>query len=142
MSYGKCNDAKGYARKNASGLSNQELRCEKRRQHALERLGTNTPRCAECSETDWRCLEAHHIAGQEFDGATVILCRNCHRKLSGDQKDHPPSASSPPGQIDRIGHFLLGLGDLLKRLAEKCLEYGHMLIEYAKTLLELSEAPS
>lgn len=122
-------------------MGNQELRREKRRRRALERLGTTTPGCVECGETDWRCLEAHHVAGQDFGDDTVILCRNCHRKLSDDQRDHPQPVSSPPGQLDRIGHFLLGLGDLLKRLAEKCLEYGHTLIEYAKTLIEPSEMP-
>ena len=109
MSDGKRNDATGNNRKNASGISNQELRRQKRRQHALERLGTNTPCCEECGETDWRCLEAHHIAGRGFDNATVILCRNCHRKLSDEQKDHPPPVSSPPSQFDRIIHSYLAL---------------------------------
>jgi hypothetical protein len=100
-------DYKVNTTKKGLGISNQELRREKRRQHALERLGTNNPRCAEGGETDWRCLEAHHIAGRDFDDdAIVILCRNCHRKLGDDQKDHPPPTSSPPGQFDRIGHFL------------------------------------
>jgi hypothetical protein len=122
------------------GMSNQELRREKRRQTTLERLGTNTPCCAECGETDWRCLELHHIAGRDFDAdATAILCRNCHRKLSDDQKDHPPLASSHPSQFDRIGHFLLGLADLLVRLAGKCREFGYVLIEYAKTFAEQSQ---
>jgi hypothetical protein len=124
-------------------MSDQELRREKRRQHALERLRTNSPRCAECGETDWRCLEVHHIAGQDFDDdATVILCRNCHRKLSDDLKDHPEAASSPPDPFDRIGHFLLGLADLLMRLAEKCREFGCALVEYAKTFAEQSQVQS
>ncbi|MGA3342623.1 MAG: hypothetical protein ABSD11_18960 [Methylocella sp.] len=133
---GKFNDAK-YNNKNGLGMNDQELKCEKRRQHALERLGTNTPRCVECGETDWRCLEVHHIAGRDFDdGATVILCRNCHRKLSDDQKDHPKAASSPPNQIDRAGHFLLGLANFFDFLAEKCLEYGLSLTKHAKTVAE------
>lgn len=137
LTKGNSGDKKGV------GMSNQELRREKRRQRALERLGTNTARCAECRETDWRCLEAHHIAGRDFDdAATVILCRNCHRKLSDDQMDHPQPASSPPNQFDRIGHFLLGLADLLIRLAEKCREYGLALIEHAKTFAEQSQVQS
>jgi hypothetical protein len=139
MADDKFNDVKGNNKKGV-GMSNQELRREKRRQRALERLGTNAPRCAECGETNWRCLEVHHIAGRDFDNdATAILCRNCHRKLSDDLKDHPEPASSPPGQFDRIGHFLLGLADLLTRLAEKCREFGHVLIEYAKTFAEQSQ---
>ena len=136
----KCNSVDGNVGKKGVGISEQELRREKRRQHLLERLGTNNPRCAECGETDWRCLEVDHIAGRNFDGtATVIFCRNCHRKKSDDQKDDPGPASLPPNQFDCIGHFLLGLGDLLKRLAEKCREFGLFLIEYAKSFTEQAE---
>ena len=143
MTNDKFNDAKGNSDKKGVGMSNQELKREKRRQRALERLGTNTPRCAECGETNWRCLEVHHIAGRDFDAdVTAILCRNCHRKLSDDQKDHPPPASSHPSQFDRIGHFLLGLADLLTRLTEKWREFGRVLIEYAKTFAEQSRVQS
>jgi hypothetical protein len=143
MAGDKFNDVKGNSDKNRVGMSNRELRREKRRQHALERLGTNTPRCTECGETDWTCLEVHHIAGRDFDSdATAILCRNCHRKLSDDLKDHSEPASSPPDQFDRIGHFLLGLAELFVRLAEKCREYGLALIEYAKTFAEQPQVQS
>src|SRR5436190_793925 len=49
---------------------------DRRKQKALERLGTNEPRCGDCPETDWRCLECHHVAGRALDGFTVILCAN------------------------------------------------------------------
>lgn len=118
----------------------QELKREKRRQNALERLGTNKPYCVICGETDWRCLEKHHIAGRGFDESEVIVCRNCHRKPSDDQKDYPKAATTPPDLFDRVGHFLLGLADLFALLIEKCREYGYALIEYAKTLAEQTEA--
>ena len=66
-----------------------ELRRATRRQRAIERLGTRNPKCAHCGEADPLALELHHIAGQAYDRATVIVCRNCHRKLSDLQKDHP-----------------------------------------------------
>ncbi|HEY8650925.1 MAG TPA: hypothetical protein VIL70_08430, partial [Chthoniobacterales bacterium] len=69
-----------------------------------------------------------------FDGVTVILCRNCHRKQSDDQKDHPKAENSPPTLFDRAGHFLLGLADLLESLVKKCREYGHALMEHAKLM--------
>jgi hypothetical protein len=112
----------------------KELKREKRRQYALERLGTNKPSCVICGETDWRCLERHHIGGRNFDEATAILCRNCHRKQTDDQKEHPKPGSSPPNLFDRAGHFLLGLADLLESLVRKCREYGHALIEHAKLI--------
>jgi hypothetical protein len=90
------------------------------------------PRVANCGLDDVRCLEAHHIAGREFNDAKVILCRNCHRILSDDQKDHPPLISHEPTLHERIGHFLKGLADLLALLVTKLHEYGDELIEFAK----------
>ncbi len=109
-----------------------DLNKEKRRQKALERLGTNTPRCVHCGESDYRCLEAHHIAGRAYDEETVVTCRNCHRKLSDSQKDHPNTpAGEDPSLLDQIGHFLLGLADLFEMLMQKLREFGRLLIEGA-----------
>ena len=35
---------------------------ERRKQARLAKLGSNNPICGDCGETDWRCLEAHHVA--------------------------------------------------------------------------------
>ena len=109
-------------------MNNSEKEQERRKQKALERLGSNNPVCVVCGEADWRCLELHHIAGKSFDDALATSCRNCHRKLSDMQKDHPQPASTPPEQLDRIGHFLLGLADLFALLVEILREFGHGLI--------------
>ncbi len=108
--------------------------CERRRRQAYERLGTTTPTCGECGETDWRCLEAHHVAGERYGGGRVILCRNCHRKTSDPQKDHPESLDATPSWLERIGHFLLGLADLLALAVEKLQAFGRELIERARQL--------
>jgi hypothetical protein len=124
-------------------MNDIELKREKRRQYALERLRTNNPRCIHCGESNWTCLEAHHVAGRKFDDATVIVCRNCHRKLSDDQKDHPKISTTSPHLVECAGRFLLGLADLFALLVEKCRELGLALIEFAKTLGEVnSEARS
>jgi hypothetical protein len=73
-------------------------------------------------------LERHHIAGQAFDDETVIRCRNCHRKLSDLQKEHPGQKTSPPDLLERIGHFMLGIADLFELLIETLREFGHALI--------------
>lgn len=104
---------------------------ERRKQRALERLGSNDPRCVICGESDWRCLEAHHLAGQAYAGETVPACRNCHRKLSDGQKDHPAKTGESPSQSEVIGRFLLGLADLFELLVEKLAEWGRYLIELA-----------
>lgn len=103
-------------------------RKEARKQTRLEKLGTNEPRCGTCGEPDWRCIELHHVADLGRDEATVLICRNCHRKVSDDQKDHPAFNSNADPLLDRIGHFLLGLADLLRLIVEKLTEFGNALI--------------
>ena len=113
-------------------MNDKDLNREARLQRTCERLGVETPRCAHCGLDDVRCLEAHHIAGDKFDDATVILCRNCHRILSDDQKDHPPLIGNEPTLHERVGHFLKGLADLFALLVVKLHEYGDKLIEFGK----------
>ena len=105
---------------------------ERRKQQRLERLGTNNPRCPGCGETRWYCFDAHHIAGRRYDDTIVSLCLNCHAEQSEFQKDHPATISSPPDPLERIGHFLLGVADLLETLIRKLREFGHQLIEEAR----------
>ena len=116
---------------NREASKDTEIRREARRQRALERLGTNHPRCARCGENDPLALELHHIAGRAFDGSTIILCRNCHRKLSDWQKDHPSPITEIPGAEEKIAHFLFGLADLFELLIDKCREFALELIERA-----------
>jgi hypothetical protein len=102
-------------------------RKECRRQSRLERLGTNTPRCIMCGEDDSRCLELHHIAGRQFDDDLAIVCRNCHRRLSDAQKDHPKPQGNEPSFEERLEHFLRGLADLFELLMKKMREFADAL---------------
>ena len=112
-------------------VKRSELQSDMRLEKAIERLGTRTPKCLHCPENDPRCLELHHIAGRKFDDEMVIECRNCHRKLTDLQKDHPEQVQSPPHPLERIGHFLLGIADLLKLLVGSLQKFGLELIELA-----------
>lgn len=103
---------------------------EGRKQRALQRLGTDDPRCIICGEADWRCLELHHLAGRAYDDSTVILCRNCHRKLS-DPSENGDAPADPP-LLERVGRFLLGLASLLRMLAAKFKSFGEELLAAAK----------
>ncbi|MGH7121381.1 MAG: hypothetical protein ACREFP_20730 [Acetobacteraceae bacterium] len=109
-------------------------RKEARRRKAYERLGSTNFRCVTCGEDNPHCLELHHLAGQKFGTEEVPLCRNCHRKLSDDQKDHPRPISDDPDWVERIGHYLLGFADMLVFAAETLKEFGRMLIEKARTI--------
>ena len=114
---------------------------EIRRQRALERLGSNNPRCFNCGEDNPHALEKHHIAGRKNHEEQVIACRNCHRKLSDWQKDHPNQQTIPPNMFEVIGRFLLGLADLFEMLMENLKSFGLQLIEYAAEYALKSEEP-
>ena len=102
---------------------------ETRKQNRLEKLGVDEPSCIICQETDWRCLEEHHIAGRAYHDDTVIMCRNCHRKVSDVQKDHPPKTKGSLTEHEKIGRFLLGLADFFTLLTIRLREFGEYLIE-------------
>jgi hypothetical protein len=81
----------------------------------------------------------HHVAGQHFDTDLAIVCRNCHRKLSDVQRGHPKPTDDDPGTFERIGHYLLGLADLLKMIAEKLGQFGSYLVDFAKTSTAMAQ---
>ena len=110
----------------------REIRRDARRRRALERLGTENPKCVFCPETDPLALELHHLEGQAFGNTMVIVCRNCHRKLSDRQKDHPEIIADPPDALESIAHFLLGLADLFELLVKKLREFARSAFEQGR----------
>lgn len=116
-------------------MNTKNLAAEKRKQDRLEKLGTQHPVCSLCGETDDRCLEAHHIAGRAYATDTVIVCRNCHRKLSDGQQDHPCRGTADSSMMEIIGRCLLGLADFCALLALKLSEFGLWLIENAELFM-------
>ena len=124
-------------------MDHHELERERRNQQCVERLGVERPVCALCGEDDLRCLERHHIAGRAYDNDVAIACRNCHRKLSDDQFDHPEALGGSPTPLERIGHYLIGLAELFALLAQTLKKFGNALIETARELVSPSgEAPA
>lgn len=102
---------------------------EDRKQQRLRRLGTRTPCCVGCGETNPVVFEHHHIAGRKHSDDMVTLCLNCHRKLSDKQRDHVPAgAKEPTGPLATIVHYLLGLADLLALVVEALRKFGAWLI--------------
>jgi hypothetical protein len=112
-------------------MNNDDLRNEKRKLSRLEKLGTDTPICPHCGESDWRCMELHHVAGQARDPSVVLACANCHRKLTDDQQDHPAIGVVDDTLLDTVGHFLLGVADMLRLIFEKLREFGQAVITRA-----------
>jgi hypothetical protein len=105
-------------------MNELELNRERRRQRALERLGSNNPRCVICGHDDPLALELHHIAGRAFGDEKVPVCRNCHRPLSDYQKDHPLGQAKQPGGVEPIRRFLLGLADLFEMVVKRLREFA------------------
>jgi hypothetical protein len=106
---------------------------EDREEQRLRKLKTRTPVCVHCNESDSRCLERHHIAGKKHHEDTVILCRNCHRKLSDQQFDHAPFLNAVrKGDVVTIASYLLGLRDLLAPVVETLPEFVDSLINQSK----------
>ena len=108
-------------------MTEEELRRERRKQDRLEKLSTNEPRGGTCGDDRWQAIEVHHVAGRKHGGATVLLCRNCHRVASDAQRDHPDTAELSDPALFAIGRFLLGLADMLRMVVEKLFEFGQEL---------------
>lgn len=117
-------------------LDKTEIAKEKRKQRRLEALGGSNPKCGICGMANWRCLELHHISDHDRDETKVPVCRNCHRVLSDEQKDHPTFNPANDTMLDAIGHLLLGVVDMLKLIIEKLSAFGHALIERAAPVIE------
>lgn len=109
-------------------MNDKELAAECRKQRRLEKLGTNEPRCGTCGEGRWQCIEEHHPADFGRDDATVLVCRNCHRILSDEQRGHPAVNLDADPLLASIGHFLLGLADMLRVILAKLSDFGLALI--------------
>jgi hypothetical protein len=128
-------------------VNDKEYDRERRRQARLERLGTNQPKCLFCPEDDPSCLELHHLSGKDFGEDCIIVCRNCHRKLSDRQKDHPRSSTKNPNTPERRGYLQLGIADALELLGVPGLllkhirETGWLLIEYGQPIRVPGDEP-
>ena len=108
-----------------------EVNRERRRQAAFERLGTTKPVCIICGESHPHTLENHHTAGRHYDDLIGKKCRNCHRKLSDLQKDHPDKITEIADLLEIVAHLLLGLSDFFELLIEKFREFAAQLLERA-----------
>ena len=113
-------------------ITEAEMRFETFRQKAFDRLGTDEPQCACCLEIDECCLEAHHLEGEDFGKTLIIVCRNCHRKLSRAQRGHAAKFGEPPMTLETIAHLLLGVADYFRLIAAKLVEAAHYLLELAR----------
>lgn len=121
---------------------------ESRSRRALERFGTENPKCLLTGEDNPVALHLHHVAGHRYDDVVAPVSLTVHAKVSDLQKDHPGKIEGCKNPLEDIGHLLLGLGDMLEvaiddlrdpLLADfltwlrlKLKEIGLLLIEFAR----------
>lgn len=113
-------------------MDDKKKRKAKRQRDALVRLGEANPACPICGEDNPRCLELHEPGGRRYNKMSVPICRNCHRKLSDDQRDHPKGEFRPPDPFERLAHALLGEADLFAQLCEKRRQDAEMLLVHVR----------
>jgi len=111
---------------------------EKRTQRKINELGCRNPKCQICGETDPAMLtrqkslflEEHHIAGNH-EGDTIIVCLNCHAKLTDNQLDWPEGlfAENKTPEMVSVG-FLFGLAAILGLLAVYCFKHANNLYDF------------
>jgi hypothetical protein len=117
---------------------------DSRRRKQVARLGRD-PACLFCLERDpdrlrrvkKTLLEEHHVAGKSNDReTTVILCRNCHWKLTaqmfrgGIQLVRDDERSIP----EKAEQFLLGLALFFEMLAAACEDWAMQLGGHVRAL--------
>jgi hypothetical protein len=106
---------------------------EQARRRRLKKLGTDEPCCATCGETDWRCIQEHHVGRRKHEPMTVLLCANDHLRVTDDQKDHPSSNEDADPFLVQISNFLRGLADMLRLVAKRLVEFADALLDRAQT---------
>ena len=105
-----------------------ELNRERRKQRALERLGTNNPRCPFCGFDNPLALELHHIAGEAFDEKTASrlsqLPSRAERLAEGSSRLHQRSTQRSGARrtrVARLSRHVRALGQMAPRTRNKAI---------------------
>ena len=83
-----------------------------RRERKFAKLGTRTPCCFMCGETDPDCLDLDHPTSRKRDpDFTDIKCANCHRKDTYRRADAGIPMCRERSQTELIRMRLLALAE-------------------------------
>jgi hypothetical protein len=87
--------------------------------------------CAICGEDDPRVLkEYHHIFGRANISETILLCHNCHDKITKTQNEFPPFARKKNApEVPKIAFIIRSIGTLLKLIGEQLIKFSDNLLE-------------
>jgi len=83
-------------------------------------------RCAVCGEDDHRVLKQfHHQYSKATSPETIILCHNCHDKITHDQNLLPPRArSKQASDAERRAFEDLSIGSLIESIGSHLKKRG------------------
>jgi len=71
--------------------------------------------CGEDNPLILRKAEKHHILGKVNSDETILVCPNCHAKMTAEQnKLSPELRSSKSSRKNHFAYLLLSIGNLLK----------------------------
>ncbi len=76
--------------------------------------------CAVCGEDDPRVLkEEHHIFGRMNSTETIVLCRNCHDKITSKQNELAPLDRKATDPIKKMAYKLQSISGLHQRTSDE-----------------------
>lgn len=86
-----------------------------------------------CGEEDPVVLEKHHNFTRNASEEVVLLCKNCHAKITNEQnKVSPKSRSKDASYLEKLAYQLVTIGAMLRDTGKQLIKIGHELIYYAQ----------
>jgi hypothetical protein len=85
-------------------------------------------KCTVCGESDPRVVrEYHHVYGcTNGPEDTILLCYNCHKKLTEDQNALPPKARKRgAGRKGKLAMEFVSVGSLVELLGQRIKKRGY-----------------
>ena len=109
-----------------------------RRARREQQLGPDAV-CVLCGEADPTALisvkriliEQHHVLNRAYESAiTVPVCRNCHAKETEQLRAAGVPNQPAPTLLERFVAFLRALGLFFQSLADACVRYANLLLDF------------
>jgi len=86
--------------------------------------------CAICGEDDSRVLKQyHHVFGKNFGKEKILLCHNCHDKITYEQNKLQPKVRKAKSGIFLIVFVLRSVGALLEVIGRNLIRISDSLLE-------------
>lgn len=90
--------------------------------------------CAICGENHPKVLkEYHHVFGKSNSSETVLLCHNCHDKITSEQNKFPVSARKKEApKVLKIAFGIRTVGSLMEVSGKQLIRFSDEILEMYK----------